>query len=122
VVRARIADAGNTPSPGASVRVEVPVGAARSVVAIPASALRKGPGGDHVFVLVDDQGKTRVKLRQVTVDALQGDEVVISAGLEAGERVAASGAFKLRESALVALAQPKPEATAAIVGGVAGGK
>jgi membrane fusion protein (multidrug efflux system) len=113
VVRARIADAGNSPSPGASVRVEVPVGAARSVVAIPASALRKGPGGDHVFVLFEAEGKTRVKMRQVTVDALQGDQVVISQGLEAGERVAASGAFKLRESALVALSNP-PAQTASV--------
>ncbi|HUQ10800.1 MAG TPA: efflux RND transporter periplasmic adaptor subunit [Steroidobacteraceae bacterium] len=118
VVRARIADAGNSPAPGASVRVEVPVGDARTVVAIPASALRKGPGGDHVFVLFDDHGKTRVKMRQVTVDAMQGDQVVISQGLEAGERVAASGAFKLRESALVALANPSAQpASAASAGG-----
>ena len=40
VVRARIANTSNSPSPGASVRVEVPVGSSRSVVAIPASALR----------------------------------------------------------------------------------
>jgi membrane fusion protein (multidrug efflux system) len=33
-----------------------------------------------------------------------GDEVVILEGLEAGERVAASGSFKLRESLLVAVA------------------
>ena len=33
-----------------------------------------------------------------------GDEVVIHTGLSAGERVAVSGAFKLREAALVAIA------------------
>ncbi len=33
-----------------------------------------------------------------------GDEVVIDAGLAAGEQVAASGSFKLREAALVAVA------------------
>jgi membrane fusion protein (multidrug efflux system) len=33
-----------------------------------------------------------------------GDEVVIHAGLSAGERVAVSGSFKLREAALVAIA------------------
>ncbi len=118
VVRARIADVSNSPTPGASVRVEVPVGLARGVVAVPASALRKGPGGDHVFVLTEDeQGKTRAHLRAVTVDALQGDVVVLSSGLEAGERVAASGAFKLREAALVALAQPQVAANAAVTGG-----
>ena len=33
-----------------------------------------------------------------------GDEVLIHAGLDAGEQVAASGSFKLREAALVAIA------------------
>jgi membrane fusion protein, multidrug efflux system len=118
-VRARIADASQAPSPGASVRVEVPVGAARKVVVVPASALRKGPGGDHVFVLTDDEtGKTRAYQRAVTVETLRGDEVVISSGIQAGERVAASGAFKLREAALVALAQP---AVAQVTGGAAAG-
>jgi membrane fusion protein (multidrug efflux system) len=106
-VRARIEDASQAPSPGASVRVEVPLGLSRKVVVVPASALRKGPGGDHVFVLAEDkEGKTRAHLRAVTVEALRGDEVVISTGLQVGERVAASGAFKLREAALVAVAQP----------------
>jgi membrane fusion protein (multidrug efflux system) len=118
VVRAEIANSKLAPTPGASVRVEVPVGLARGVVAVPASALRKGPGGDHVFVLnEDEEGKTRAHLRAVTVDALQGDVVVLSGGLEPGERVAASGAFKLREAALVALAQPQPAGGAAAAGG-----
>ena len=89
------------------MRVEVPVGTARKVVVVPASALRKGSGGDHVFVLTEDEsGKTRAHQRAVTVESLRGDEVVISSGLQAGERVAASGAFKLREAALVALDAP----------------
>ncbi|HEU5135612.1 MAG TPA: efflux RND transporter periplasmic adaptor subunit [Steroidobacteraceae bacterium] len=120
VVRASIADASQAPSPGASVRVEVPVGTARKVVVVPASALRKGPGGDHVFVLTEDEsGQTRAYQRTVTVEALRGDEVVISSGIKAGERVAASGAFKLREAALVALAQPveSPGAGGAAAGG-----
>jgi len=106
-VRAEIHDAAHAPAPGASVRVEVPVGAARLAVAVPASAVRKGPGGDHVFVLAAEQdGTVRARLRQVQVDAMAGDDVVITEGLAAGERVAASGSFKLHESALVAIAKP----------------
>ena len=66
-VRARVEDTaacadarrlGARPGPGRAPR------AWRS--SIPASALRKGPGGDHVFVLVaDDDGKTRARVRQV---------------------------------------------------------
>lgn len=104
-VRARIPTATYAPTPGASVRVQVPVGAPRMAVAIPASALRKGPSGDHVFVLVSEKdGSTRARMRQVQVDAMAGDEVVIEQGLSAGERVAASGSFKLREAALIAIA------------------
>ena len=40
--------------------------ASRKAVVIPASALRKGPDGDHVFVLAQDKhGKTRAHVRQV---------------------------------------------------------
>ncbi len=112
-VRARVADARQAPAPGASVRVEVPVGAAQRAVVVPASALRKGPAGDHVFILADGKdGKTRAHLRQVTSGPVLGDEVVILDGLKAGERVAASGSFKLREAALVAVSQPNAKQTA----------
>src|SRR5262245_35986828 len=55
MVRARISDATLALAPGASVRIRVPVGPARKVVVVPVSALRKGPGGDHVFVLAADK-------------------------------------------------------------------
>lgn len=104
VVRARIEGTRNPPAPGASVRVRVPVGPPRKAVAVPVSALRKGPGGDQVFVITPDQDhKTRAHVRQVESGAMVGDQVVIHAGLEAGETVAASGSFKLREGVLVAV-------------------
>lgn len=104
-VRAKIAKVQHAPAPGASVRVQVPVGEPLMATAIPASAVRKGPTGDHVFVVVaDEKGQTRARLRQVTVDSMAGDEVVITKGLDPGEQVAASGSFKLREAALVAVA------------------
>lgn len=105
MVRARIERAVNAPAPGASVRVQVPVGPPRIAVAVPVSALRKGPGGDQVFVIAPGKdGKTRAQVRQVESGAMLGDEVVIHAGLSVGERVAASGSFKLRDAALVAVA------------------
>lgn len=110
-IRAKITDRSRAPSPGASVRVEVPVGAPSSAVAIPASALRKGPSGDHVFVIeADESGALRAHTRTVKVATLSGDEIVLADGLAAGERVAASGSFKLREAALVI-----PEAPTAAV-------
>ena len=105
IVRARIEGAAHAPSPGSSVRVRVPVGTPRKAVAVPVSALRKGPQGDQVFVITQDKdGRARAHVQQVESGAMYGDEIVIHAGLTAGEQVAASGSFKLREAALVSIA------------------
>ena len=116
MVRARIEGAANAPAPGASVRVQVPVGLSRKAVAVPVSALRKGPGGDQVFVIAPDKdGKTRAHVRQVESGAMFGDEVVIHAGLSAGERVAASGSFKLRDAVLVAIANDPEDGRSQVI-------
>jgi membrane fusion protein (multidrug efflux system) len=113
-VRARITGASNAPAPGASVRVRVPVGPPENAVVVPVSALRKGPGGDHVFVIAPGKdGKPRAHLRPVQSGTVLGDEVLIHAGLSAGEQVAASGSFKLREDVLVAVAGNPASAAAA---------
>ena len=102
MVRATIA--GGAPAPGSSVRVFVPAGPMVTAIVIPVSALRRGPSGDHVFVIAaDESGKTRAHERPVRSGPMLGDEIVILEGLKAGEQVAASGSFKLRESVLVAV-------------------
>ena len=111
LVRARISGIKELPSPGASVRVQVPLGVISEAVAIPATALRKGPGGDHVWVLAADEGGTlRAHERAVASGPLVGDAVLILKGLKPGEQVAASGSFKLREAAKV---KPTPIAASA---------
>lgn len=124
MVRARITLAGKQvadavlPAPGSSVRVSVGVGAPSRVVAIPASALRKGPSGDHAFVLAPDANKAlRAQLRPVRVAAVAGDEVLVSQGIEAGEQVATSGSFKLRDAALVAVSAPVTAAAKPVASG-----
>jgi membrane fusion protein (multidrug efflux system) len=109
MVRAKIKNVANHLSPGASVRVRIPVGQTLTAVAIPVSALRKGPGGDHVFVInADKDGKSRAHMRKVQSGPVLGDEVLILSGLSSGEQVAASGSFKLREAALVAVSNEQP--------------
>jgi membrane fusion protein, multidrug efflux system len=108
-VRARIADASRVAVPGASVRVLVPGGPPGKAVAVPVSALRKGPEGDHVFVLATAKdGKLRAEQRPVRAGTVAGDTVLLEDGLKPGERVATSGSFKLREGVLVALAKDAP--------------
>jgi membrane fusion protein (multidrug efflux system) len=106
LVRARIDDFGAAPAPGTSARMSVPIGAPRTVLTVPVSALRKGPAGDHVFVVEPDaDGRPRAHLRNVVSGAALGEEVLIESGLTAGEQVVASGSFKLRDGALVAAAE-----------------
>jgi membrane fusion protein (multidrug efflux system) len=114
IVRARV-DATSAPAPGAAVRVSVPNGASRLAVSVPASALRKGPAGDHVFVVARDKaGQSRAQLRSVQAGPLLGDKVLIEAGLRSGEQVAASGSFKLRDAALVGIASEQRPAAGAV--------
>lgn len=111
MVRARLQRGGgsaDTPAPGASVRVTVPAGPARPAVAVPVTALRKGPEGDHVFVIARDKdGKMRAHARRVESGSATGEDVLIHAGLQPREQVVAAGSFKLREAAAVSLASER---------------
>jgi membrane fusion protein (multidrug efflux system) len=112
-VRARLTGAA-TPAPGASVRVLVPVGRMDTVVSVPVNALRKGPQGDHVFVIEPDSaGKPRAHVRAVQSGPVLGEEVIVYGGVESGEQIATSGSFKLREAVLVAIADPGKQADSA---------
>lgn len=104
-VRARIEGEAEVPAPGASLRVRVPVGVSQPAVVVPVAALRKGPEGDHVFLLRSQpDGSVRAEQRSVRAGPILDDRVVILQGVEPGDPVAASGSFKLREGALVQVA------------------
>ena len=103
-VRASV-EAALAPPPGAAVRVRVPIGPPSPAVTVPVSALRKGPSGDHVFVVsADPEGRLRATERSVVSGAVLGDDVVIESGVSLGEQVATAGSFKLREGVLVVVA------------------
>ena len=106
MVRARIEGAANAPSPGASVRVRVPVGLPTQGRRRPGERAAQGAG--RRSRVRDRAGQGRQSRARTCgrsrAGAMLGDEVVIRAGLAAGERVAASGSFKLREAVLVAIA------------------
>jgi len=92
--------------PGMFVQVEMPLGASRAVIALPASAINYAPYGDSVFVITDlkdPKGKTYRGVRQqfVKVEGSRGDQVGVISGLNPGEEVVTSGVFKLRNGAAV---------------------
>lgn len=101
-VRARLDGGKNGPAPGASVRVLVPVGESSKAVMIPVTALRKGPEGDHVWLVeADTAGVLRAHRRKVESGPVLGETVIVLGGVEVGQQLAASGSFKLREGVRV---------------------
>lgn len=109
LVRARLDGGDHGPAPGASVRVLLGVGESSKAVVIPVSALRKGPDGDHVWVVTPDaSGALRAHERKVESGPALGETAIVLAGLQAGEQIAASGSFKLREGVKVQAADPAP--------------
>jgi len=111
-VRSTVANLDHRLKPGMFIDIEVPVEAPKQYVAIPTTAVRRGSIGDHVFVLnPGDPAKDlpesfHAQQRMVTLGPDIAGKVIISAGLKAGELVAASGSFKLREGAVVMKAPP----------------
>lgn len=111
--------------PGMLVRVEVPLGATEVVTAVPTTAVRRDALGASVYVLenVEENGqnKTRARKRKVQISNIRdtgegADMVVIREGLQAGEQIAAVGAFKLRDGGLVVPSEPNLEAEDRMVG------
>ena len=122
-VQATLANPENKLRPGMFVQVEVGVGAQRSLFPLPASAINYAPFGDSVYIVTDlkgPDGKTYRGVRQqfVKIAGARGDQIGIVSGLNQGDEVVTSGAFKLRNGAAVAVnnkiqpgnnPSPKPE-------------
>lgn len=103
--RALIVDAPKTLRPGAVVNVDAIFATDHGVFRLPASAVRRSNFGAFVYLLNDAEegaaAKYRATRKQVTIAGAQGSDVFVSAGLQAGELVAAIGAFKLEDGLLV---------------------
>jgi membrane fusion protein, multidrug efflux system len=122
-VQATLANPGGRLRPGTFVKAQVAVGSSQTVVALPASAISYAPYGDSVYVVGDldgPGGKNYRGVRQqfVKLGGARGDQVAVLSGLQPGDEVVTSGAFKLRTGAAVRVhnetlpgneSAPKPE-------------
>lgn len=71
-----------------------------SAVVVPVTAVRTGANGDFVYVINEDR---TVALRPVRRGQAAGDQIAISEGLKAGERVVTEGGDRLKDGASVQL-------------------
>ncbi len=95
---------------GMFANVEVLSEEKQRVLVVPVTAVLFAPYGDTVFVIEekkDEAGKEQLTVRQqfVRLGERRGDFVAVSSGLEPGQRVVSSGAFKLRNGMTVAVNQ-----------------
>jgi membrane fusion protein (multidrug efflux system) len=104
--------------PGMFAKADVVLPVKQSVLVIPATAVSYAPYGDSVFVIEKQKdpksGKESQVLRQqfIRTGETRGDFVTVTNGLKAGEVVASSGVFKLRNGMEVTVNNelaPKPE-------------
>jgi membrane fusion protein, multidrug efflux system len=95
--------------PGAFVDVVAVTAPPRPALLVPLTAVRRAPYGEHVFVLVDEDGQSRARQRVVQTGPVQGTDIVVTEGLAEGELIAGAGSFKLRDGLLVQLADPPGE-------------
>lgn len=107
-IQATLPNPGGTLRPGMFVQAQLTVGASRSVVTLPASAINYAPYGDTVFVvtdLKDPTGRTYRGVRQqvVKLGGGRGDQIAVLGGIKPGEEVVTSGVFKLRNGAAVSV-------------------
>ena len=102
-IRATIPNTDARLRPGMFVNVEVISGESRQVLAIPATAVLYAPFGDSVFVAEDKDGHLTARQKFVRLGERRGDMIVVDSGLEAGETVVSSGAFKLKNGMGIAV-------------------
>jgi multidrug efflux system membrane fusion protein len=84
--------------PNQFVKARLRLAVRKGALVIPGVAIQRGPQGTFVYVVGDDE---KAAVRPITVDVLQGDEALLSKGLQAGDAVVIEGQNQLRPGAKV---------------------
>ncbi len=92
--------------PGMFVRVLVKEGVHEKAILIPQQGVARNPKGEPIALIVDSQEK--VQQRMLTLERALGDQWLVSAGLESGDRVIVEGRQRARPGAAVKAVPFKP--------------
>jgi membrane fusion protein (multidrug efflux system) len=110
--------------PGMFVRARVDEAVAPQAILVPQQGISRDAKGNATALVVDGAGK--VQLRTATAARAIGDQWLITAGLEAGDRLIVQGSSKVRPgdavkvvdvgtSARAATASPQAAAASAVI-------
>jgi membrane fusion protein, multidrug efflux system len=89
--------------PGQFVDAWVVLGEEEKALVVPTQALQTGPKGQFVYVVSADG---TAELRDVTVARAEGNESVITTGLQAGETVVVDGASRVQPGSKLSIKTP----------------
>jgi len=113
-LRATVPNGERTLWPGRFVRVRLVLSTLKGAVVVPASAPQVSAKGAFVYVVKDD---ATAELRPVSIGQRQGELVVITSGLKAGEQVVINGQLGVTPGGKVRNQQGSGGAPPAPVGG-----
>jgi multidrug efflux system membrane fusion protein len=89
--------------PGEFVNARLLLETRSNVIAVPASAIQRGPQGLFAWIVTADNIAV---VRQIQVGPTTGDLTIISSGLNEGDRVVTDGQYKLQPNAPVTVSTP----------------
>jgi len=89
--------------PGQFVNATLMLSTQKDAIVVPAPAVQSSQQGSYVFIIQE----RKAQMRPVTVNRVQGDEIVISQGVSEGEVVVIDGQLRLREGCSVSVKWPK---------------
>jgi multidrug efflux system membrane fusion protein len=99
-LKASFANANGALWPGLSVSTRLRIDTLKNTVAVPDTAVQRGPSGLFAFVVAPD-GKAQ--LRNLDVGPVQDGWAVVTGGLEPGERIVTSGHYRVEPGKAVAV-------------------
>jgi len=99
--KAQFANADESLFPNQFVNVRLLVTTLKEAVLLPSAAVQYGTNGSFAFVVTEEDGQSKVHLRNLQVGAEDGGQVVIESGLKAGDKVVLEGVDRLREGGKV---------------------
>jgi len=92
--------------PGEFVRVTLKGAVRPNAIAVPQRAVLEGPQGKFVYVVND---KSQAEPRPVQAGAWEGEQWIITSGVNPGDRVIVDGVMRIGPGAPVQIAQKTPE-------------
>jgi multidrug efflux system membrane fusion protein len=90
--------------PGEFVNVRALIDTQHNVIAIPASAVQRGPNGFYAWAIT---GGNKAEMRPLKTGATTNDITIVTSGVKEGDRLVIEGQYKLQPDSVVTITPPR---------------